>query len=181
MYINIYFLDYSHFPILIYQSASDFSLFNKRILYKWKILYKWSQEEMEIKGNFNCRREMYPQDEGHLRMTQSLGSKSTKKKVDYLTQGSPISANRVGGSGSLYRWPWVCITPRRLLNSFLLELSTKMSVGRRELTRMSNQPVTPALSAQLAADRTMKEGRKSISPSSLSPTSIIHPSTHSIL
>lgn len=29
MYINIYFLDYSHFPILIYQTASDFSLFNK--------------------------------------------------------------------------------------------------------------------------------------------------------
>lgn len=31
-------------------------------------------------GNFNCRREMYPQDEGHLRMTWSLGSKSTTKK-----------------------------------------------------------------------------------------------------
>lgn len=52
----------------------------------------------------------------------------------------------------------VCITPRPLLNSFLLELSTKMSVGRRELTLMSNEPVTRALSAQLAADRTMNEG-----------------------
>lgn len=37
MYINIYFLDDSHFPILIYQTTSDFSLFNKRILYRWKI------------------------------------------------------------------------------------------------------------------------------------------------
>ncbi|MBV96982.1 Oncomodulin, partial [Eschrichtius robustus] len=35
----------------------------------------------------------------------------------------------------------VYITPRPLVSSFLLELSTEMSVGRRELSRTSDQPV----------------------------------------
>lgn len=76
------------------------------------------------------------------------------------------------------KWPFVqvtlevYITPQPLLSSFSLKLGADLSI-RRELTRMSDQPVTWAPSARHVADRTLKEERQSLK--SVSPFSCSQP------
>lgn len=74
------------------------------------------------------------------------------------------------------KWPCaqvaleVCITPPPPPSSFLLKLSPEMSIGRWELTRMSDQPVTWAVCVAC--------GRPTELRMSKLPTSVTHPSTH---
>ena len=177
IYIYIYFLDGSHSPTEHWftKFPSGFSFFNKKNHTFWKILYRWSQEETETEDNFNCRREMYPQDEGHLWMTQSLGSKSTEKRsITWLMGLLFLPAER--------KWLFVqvalevYITPRPLVSCFLLELSTEMSVGRRELSRTSDQPV-PELCLHSMQQAELWRGKVHFSILPI-PTSIIDPSIH---